>query len=307
MKALRAAVVATLALSLATSACKRTKKDPSGGVIPLLGIVQVEDLTPPGAVPPGVAVDTAALARDLRSKLLAAKVFAGDTPDGGADKGAAVARVRLAVALAGVEEAGQAAARTALKLRIDVRPSSAVGPHWNEDIEVGSETKYSLQPPPDQPAVFRKLLSRTIDDLLSSYTGRQRLWIGKDSEVRAVLAAADAGEMRLEAIRAAGERKITSEVPALLKLLSHEEEPIRDAALGALVEMREQRAVAELAKQRSMRDRREMRKILDAIATLGGQEAGEYLDFVADGHEDEEIRQMAKEARTRLQRREPKK
>jgi hypothetical protein len=45
-----------------------------------------------------------------------------------------------------------------------------------------------------------------------------------------------------------------------------------------------------------MKDRREMRKIIDALASLGGQEATDYLSFVADAHEDEEIRNMAKSA-----------
>jgi hypothetical protein len=61
--------------------------------------------------------------------------------------------------------------------------------------------------------------------------------------------------------------------------------------------------VSVLAEQRSMRDKREMRKILDAIALLGGDEAADYLAFVADGHEDAEIRQLASEARKRLARR----
>jgi len=39
-----------------------------------------------------------------------------------------------------------------------------------------------------------------------------------------------------------------------------------------------------------------MRKILDAIATLGGGEARDYLSFVAETHDDEEIRTMAAEA-----------
>ena len=52
-----------------------------------------------------------------------------------------------------------------------------------------------------------------------------------------------------------------------------------------------------------MRDRREMRKILDAIALLGGDEAADYLGFVADGHEDPEIRALATAARQRLLRR----
>ena len=91
--------------------------------------------------------------------------------------------------------------------------------------------------------------------------------------------------------------------PTLLRLLEHPEESVRDAALGALVELKDRRAVAVLASQRSMRDRREMRKILDAIATLGGNEASEYLSFVAEGHDDPEIRELAAAAKARMQRR----
>jgi len=76
--------------------------------------------------------------------------------------------------------------------------------------------------------------------------------------------------------------------------------PVRDAALGALVELRDPRAVPALTKTKSMRDRREMRKIVDALAALGGQEAADYLSFVADAHEDEEIRNMASAALVRL-------
>jgi hypothetical protein len=86
----------------------------------------------------------------------------------------------------------------------------------------------------------------------------------------------------------------------LLTLLVHAEEGVRDAALGALIELRERRTVGVIARQRSMRDRREMRKIIDAIATLGGDEAAEYLAFVADAHDDAEIKQMAKRALERL-------
>jgi len=60
------------------------------------------------------------------------------------------------------------------------------------------------------------------------------------------------------------------------------------------------RAVPALTKAKSMKDRREMRKIIDALAALGGQEAADYLSFVADAHEDEEIRNMAKAALARL-------
>jgi HEAT repeat protein len=91
----------------------------------------------------------------------------------------------------------------------------------------------------------------------------------------------------------------------LVALLSDDEEAIRDAALGALVELRDPRAVPALTKAKSMKDRREVRKIIDALATLGGQEAADYLSFVADAHEDEEIRTMAKAALLRLRSRDP--
>ena len=78
---------------------------------------------------------------------------------------------------------------------------------------------------------------------------------------------------------------------------------MRDAALGALIAMRERRAVRELTQSRSLRDRREMRKIIEAISILGGQEADEYLSFIAATHDDDEIRAEAAAARARLQRR----
>ena len=93
-------------------------------------------------------------------------------------------------------------------------------------------------------------------------------------------------------------------MPTLLKLLGDDDESVRDAALGALIAMRDRRAVRELTQSRSLRDRREMRKIIEAISILGGQEADEYLSFVAATHDDDEIRAEAAAARTRLQRRE---
>jgi hypothetical protein len=46
-----------------------------------------------------------------------------------------------------------------------------------------------------------------------------------------------------------------------------------------------------------------MGKILEAIAALGGDEARDYLGFVAESHDDEDIRALAADARRRLQQR----
>jgi HEAT repeat protein len=306
------------AVSLATGGCKRSRPPaaPPPPPIPALGPVTIADVTPEEARPAGTKLDVTALEVEARRLLEAGGVFAAGKGDAGA---AVVARVRMELAMEDVVEADKGAARAMIRLRIDTRPSEVAARRFNEDVQAGSETIYKAAavarpgaqaaapsaPGPDRQAIFTRLVTRTIQDLLSAYVARQQLWTGDATKVRRAMTA-DAGELKMEAIRAVGERKLTSEAPALLKLLQHEDEAVRDAALGALVELRDRRAVSVLAEQRSMRDQREMRKILDAISVLGGPEAADYLGFVAGGHEDAEIRTMATEARNRMLRREGK-
>jgi hypothetical protein len=283
-------------------ACKRHASVPDAGppdVAPVLGPLLVNDQSADDALPPGARPDPQALAADLQSRLRAAGVFAASTGDAGMQP---VARVRVEFAVEEVRADEKAAARAQVRFRVDTRPSGLSAEHWNEDVQAAAETIYPLTPRPDQKAIFTKLVTRMLGDLSGAYVARQKIWRGSEQTVRNALNA-DAGDERVEAIHVVAERKLKSEVPTLLTLLSNDEESVRDAALGALVELRDRRAVTEIAKQRSMRDKREMRKILDAIATLGGDEAVEYLSFVADAHEDEEIKQMAKQALERLKRR----
>jgi HEAT repeat protein len=287
----------------AAAGCRRkTAATPAApqDLVPRLGPVAVLDLTPPDAIPAAARVNPETLTRELRTRLTSAGVFGPPVTDAGTTD--PVARVRAELALEEVQADGKGAGRAVIRFRVDVRPADGVSAHWTEDVQAGSETAFALTPPPDRKALFAKLASRTLDDLATGYLSRQRLWRGSADDVRSALAV-ETGDLRIEAIRAVAARHLTSEVPSLLKLLSDDDETVRDAALGALVELKDRRAVSELAKQRSMRDRREMRKILDAIAMLGGQEAADYLGFVADTHEDEEIRQMAKQALDRLKRR----
>jgi hypothetical protein len=143
----------------------------------------------------------------------------------------------------------------------------------------------------DTKSVFQRLAEQSISDLLTTYVGRQKLWTAGRAALHASLQAK--GELRLEAARVVAARKMVDEVPALIALLADEDETVRDAALGALVTLRERRAVPALTKTRSMRDLREMGKIIEALAVLGGQEAQDYLAFVADAHESEELRRLA--------------
>jgi hypothetical protein len=286
---------------------------------PALGQVLVEDLTPPTDRP--ARLDTETLSAHLRSRLLATGLFASATAAGG-DAGARPSvRARAAIALEAAEVEKKGVARVALRLRLETRPSDAPGA-IDENLQAQAEQLYPVtptaprrtarggraRPAPDaaqeapNQALFDQLVIRVANDLIDGFAARLKLRRGAPAAIHAALVG-DGGELKEEAIRVAGQRKLRDEVPTLLTLLNHPDEPIRDAALGALIEMKERRAVPELTKTRSLRDRREMRKILDAIAILGGEEAVDYLSFVAQTHDDEEIRNLATAAKARLDRR----
>ena len=156
---------------------------------------------------------------------------------------------------------------------------------------------------PDRAAILNRLVLRIAGDLIDGYVAQRQLERGPPAVVHAALQA-DGGALRDDAIRAVGERKLHDEVPTLLRLLSDPDERTRDAALGSLIALGDRRAVSELTRTRSLRDRHEMRKMIEAISILGGQEADQYLSFVAATHDDDEIRAEAAAARARMQRRE---
>jgi hypothetical protein len=298
---------------------------------PALGEVTLQNTTPPNAAAPA-SVDFDRLRDSLRARLAQSGLFA--SPDAGAP--VAVVRVRADVALDGAEVEDKGVARAAVRLRFDTRPSDAPGA-IEEDLAGEGEQVYPIHagragakatgpkasrttarggkerpaaagtptPAPtadEKRALFERLALRVAGDLIDSFAAREKLATAPEPAIRAALRA-DGGELQEQAIRIAGERKLRDEVPALLDLLENPNESVRDAALGALIQIGDRRAVSALTKSRSLHDRREMRKIIEAIATLGGDEALDYLSFVAASHDEEEIRALAAAAKQRLERR----
>jgi len=293
----RAAALA-LGVLAASAACRR--QSPPAPERPALGAIAVRDVTSAAEGPSHL--DVPALERELGARLRASGLFA-QAVDGGAGP---VARVRAQVATEAAEVDDRGVARARVGIRIETRPSDAPGA-IEENLEGQGERPYAVAAAGKGAAASRAdaldgLVRRVMRDLLDGLTARRRLQGGSPEAIHAALVG-DGGELREEAIRMAGQRQLRQEVPALLKLLGDPDEATRDAALGALIALRERRAVTELTKTRSLHDRREMRKIIEAIAILGGREAEDYLSFVAETHDDDEIRSAAAAAKARLERR----
>jgi len=102
------------------------------------------------------------------------------------------------------------------------------------------------------------------------------------------------------ALAVAGDRKITSLFDTVVGLLKSKSQSVREAAVGCLIELGDPRAVAHMTKLAKFRDHRMLTIVIDASASLGGQEAEEFLDFLASGHGNATIRKQAKQARKRM-------
>lgn len=305
------------AIAGATGGCRRTAQAPVPVTAPVraplgIGAVTLRDLTSSGVLPEPLALD--GLQDRLRDRLAHSGLFAAPTADAGSPP--ALVRVRGEIAVDGAEVEDKGVARASVRLWLDTRPSDAPGA-IEETLAAEGEQIYPIRRPPvakrgragsgglpeaEKRALFAKLVDRVAVDLLDGFLAREKLRTAPEPAVRAALRA-DGGDLQEAAIRIAGERRLRDEVPVLLELLDNPSESVRDAALGALIQIGDRRAVTALTKSRSMRDRREMRKILDAIATLGGDEALDYLSFVAASHDDEELRALATAAKSRLERR----
>jgi hypothetical protein len=297
---MRARIVGAMVVACgASTACHRNALPPPIPK-PALASVFLRDVTPPGHQ--GEPIDRPFLEHALREHLLGTTMFSFATADAGTGP---VASLRVQIATEAVEVGEKGEARARIGLRLESRPADAPGA-LSFELEGQGMEPYAIPGRSSasvRAAIFRGLVLRVAGDLIDGFVARRLLHDGPAAAIHAALEA-DGGELREEAIRAVGDRRLAGEGGALLKLLGDPDETTRDAALGALIALGDRRAVGELARTRSLRDRHEMRKIIEAIAMLGGQEADEYLSFVAATHDDDEIRAAAAAAHARLKRRE---
>jgi len=285
-----------LALLCLSPACKQPRgTQPAPPVAPpALGAVRARPIPPLELRGWRIELDAERLAKRVGERLSQDGIFAG-----GAQKGGTAEVTLEALPLAG--DSAEDAVRVKLRLRVALRPEGAAPAHFAEDAVALGEAPLEAKTADEARAGFQRLTERTADDLVALYVARQRLWQAAAPAIVEALGAPDL-ESRVEAVRVVAARQLRQAIPKLLTMLEDEDEGVRDAALGALVVLRERGAVKVLAKSRQMRDAREMRKILDAMGTLGGREAKDYLGFVAETHDDEEIREMATSALERMTR-----
>jgi hypothetical protein len=161
-------------------------------------------------------------------------------------------------------------------------------------------------PAGDAPRALRRdALLRAVGRVLDDLAFQARLAVAAPAALARALGQEKSPQRLAAAIEIAALRRARETVAPLIALLEDERPEIADRAIGALVEIGDRRAVKALAKAANFSDTARLAKVIDAVGTLGGDEAASYLEFVVSGNEDADIRNLAREALERMRRTRP--
>lgn len=145
----------------------------------------------------------------------------------------------------------------------------------------------------------RALLDAAVASAARALDAQARLVVADAHDVLAAMAGEHDDE-RILAARLAAERKLPGAGAHIAKLLGSPRQEVRDAAVGALVELRDPSAVRPLIESARSDDPEAQLRVVEALAAIGGEEAAQYLELLASGSEEPDIREAASRARQRL-------
>jgi hypothetical protein len=170
------------------------------------------------------------------------------------------------------------------------------------DVRMVAERSYFAADKRNLDGIVAEFVERAVSDAAAALIAKEAVRVGPEEGVLAAITGDDV-DLRLWGLAVAGERRIEEAVPAAIDLLTSEREAERDAAIGALIALKDRRAVGPLTQLADFHDYSLMRRTIEAVAVLGGDEAKSYLEFVASGHPDDGIKAQAADALVRIGRR----
>ena len=149
------------------------------------------------------------------------------------------------------------------------------------------------------PQLAVEMVQQAVIEAAHELASKEELRQGEDAAVLAGLDADDP-DVALWCLELVADRKLRGGFDRALALLKHKDAGVRAAALRALVALKDPRAVGPLAKMANFSNPEELRMVVEAVSAIGGDEAAEFLEYVATGHSDADLRNRAREGLERL-------
>ncbi|HWN71434.1 MAG TPA: hypothetical protein VNM90_27535 [Haliangium sp.] len=159
----------------------------------------------------------------------------------------------------------------------------------------------AMVPPSEHDALVAVLASDAIERLAERLAERERVRAGGEAALAEVLADADAEPSAVRwALDLIAHRRVQSLFDQVTGTLDAESAEVRQRAVTALAVLGGTRAVSVITERVRFDDTESLGVVIDTVAVLGGEDARTYLEFVASGHPEDEIRARASAALARM-------
>jgi hypothetical protein len=187
------------------------------------------------------------------------------------------------------------AAMAAVEAELDWKASgNRLEPRENVIVQV----PLAARPAPADAEVLAASVRDAVDKAGHGLVDKETLHQADDAAVLRALSG-DGAEVPW-ALELAADRRLAGAFDRAAALLGERDLAVRGAALRFLVALRDPRAVKSLARAADFADADTMRSLIEAVTAIGGPEAVEFLELVASGHSDPDMRQRAQEGLDRL-------
>jgi len=156
--------------------------------------------------------------------------------------------------------------------------------------------------PADQkraPQIAVEMIQQSAVEAARGLVMKEELRQGEDPAILAGLDSNDS-DVVLWSLELVADRTLKGGFERALALLKDKDAGVRAAALRALVALKDPRAVGPLAKMANFSNPEELRMVVEAVSAIGGDEAAEFLEYVATGHSDPDLRNRAREGLERI-------
>lgn len=224
----------------------------------------------------------------------AAGLQQGPAPEGAARFLARVSVHRADAVVVGSD--GQPVARVVVTL--ELVPAGDAPPV--REVALGTEPLGSAATGVDR--ALRAGLQHAVDEAARQIALHLQASAKTESALVRDLSAADPAT-RDHAVRVLAERRNPAAIPGLIERLRDADPDVADRAVGALAEIGDPRAVEPLVDLAHRRGGRALEQIVRIVGDIGGPKAKAWLETLAAGHPDAEVRAAAEESLEVLRRR----
>ncbi len=235
------------------------------------------------------------LAGALGSVLAGSKAFAASPSEVPAGRTGVPARVTVDITYDFVDAPKGRSIVCAVEAAIDWQRGERLTPREN----VLAERPLAPADQKRAPAIAVEMIEQSVLEAGRGLVAKEELRQGDDAAVLAGLDAKDP-DLVLWSLELVAERKLAAGFERALALLRAQDAGVRAAALRVLVALKDPRAVAPLAKMANFSNPEELRMVIEAVSAIGGDEAAEFLEYVATGHSDADLRSRAREGLERI-------